>query len=111
VQQPRQEGYLRSGRKFVQFFVLLCKEDCFDLFQSATNSGENLVLNLTIDPRRGITSTERLERQSEQPKDISCSGDDVGWSSFPQHRGTKTEDSHDMLYAVIEELVRDISLR
>ena len=110
MQQPGQEGYLRSSRKLVQFLVLLCEEDHLDLVQSATDSGENLVLNLVIDPGRHITSTERLERQCEQPQYISRSGDDIGRSRFPQNRRTKAEDSYHVLYAVIEKLVRGISL-
>jgi len=110
MQKPGQEGYLRSGRKLVQFLVLFCKEDRLDLVQSATYPGENLVLNLTIDPGRHITSTEWLERQREQPQNISRSGDDVGRSRFPQDRRTKAKDSHHVLYAVIEKLVRGISL-
>jgi hypothetical protein len=65
MQQPGQEGYLRGGGIFVQFLVLFRKEDRLNLLQSTTDPGENLVLNLTIDPRRRIASTQRFERLSK----------------------------------------------
>lgn len=70
------------------------------------DSGKDLVLNLTFDPGRRIASTERFKRQSEQPEDITRSGYDVGWSCFPQDRGTKAKNSYNVLYTVIKELVR-----
>jgi len=111
VQQPGQESYRRSGRKFVQFLIFLREEDRLDLIQSITDPEENIILNLAINPRRGITSTKRFERQDEQPEDIPRSGNDVGRACFPQDWGTKPEDSYNVLYTVVEELVKSISLK
>ena len=104
MQQPGKEGYLRSGRELIQFLILFCKEDRPDLVQSTADPGEDLVLNLAIDPGGRVASTEWLEGQGEQPEDISCSGNHVGWPRFPQNRCTKAEDPHNVLYTVIEEL-------
>ena len=109
MQQPGKEGYLRSGGKLVQFLVLLRKEDRLDLVQPTTDPRQNLVLNLIFDPGRRIASTEWLEGQSEQPEDISRSSYDIGRPRFPQDRRTEAEDSHNVLYAVVKELVREIS--
>lgn len=106
MQQPGQESYLRSGRKFVQFLVLLCEEDRLDLIQSIADPGEDFVLDLAVDPGRGIASAKRFERQNEQPENIPRSGDDVGRSRFPQDWRAKTKNPYDVLYTVIEELVR-----
>jgi len=85
---------------------LFCEEDCLNLIQSITDPGKNLVLDLAIDPRRGIASTKWFERQNEQPEDISRSGDDVCRSRFPQDWRTEAKNPYDVLYTVIEELVR-----
>ena len=111
MQQPGQESYLRSGRKLVQLLVLLREEDRLDLVQPVTDPGKNLVLNLAINPRRGVTSTKRFERQNEQAEDIPRSGNDVGRPRIPQDWRTKPEDPYNVLYTVIKELVGDISLK
>jgi hypothetical protein len=91
---------------FVKFLVFFCKEDRLNLLQSTTDPGENLVLNLTIDPGRRITSTEGLKRQREKPQYIPRSGDDVCRSRFPQDRRAEAKDSHYLLYAIIEKLAQ-----
>ena len=83
---------------------MFCKKNRLDLVQSITDPGENLVLDLTIDSGRHITSTKGLERQREKPQYIPCSGDDVCRSRFPQDRRTEAKDSHYVLYAIIEKL-------
>ena len=110
MQQPGQEGYLRSSRKSIQLLVLLSEKDHLDLFQPIADPRKNLVLNLTINPGRCIASTKWFEGQSEQPEDISSSGNDVGRPRFPQDWRTKAKNSYDVLYTVIEELVKGISL-
>lgn len=104
MQQPGQEGYLGGCGELIEFLALLCKEDRLDLVQSITNPGENLILDLAIDPGRRITSTEGLERQREKSQYIPRSRDDVRWTRFPQDRRTEAEDSYYLLYAIIEKL-------